>query len=149
MRTLAQGQWAWIRRPDYTANEVMHLTYCNVCAQDYPGHLDPLWANCVNLGVTKEQVLSKCHICHGVKSQPVFGHVTCLIRNDRVEIYRGRRFIGTVVQIGENEPVITLFSDSVDTVELTFNDLAIIQDNWNQCEEMLKKRLTSGTSVVK
>jgi hypothetical protein len=67
--------------------------------------------------------------------------VYCLIANGRVEIYlKGvaplfNRMIGTVVQIGEGEPVITLFAH-VEPIELTFNDMAIILDNWNQCEEM-------------
>lgn len=76
-------------------------------------------------------------------------HVTCQIRNDRVEIFRGRDMIGTVVAIGEDEPVITIFSNPDGVQSLTFNDIAIIQDNWNQCEEMLKKRLTCPENAVR
>jgi hypothetical protein len=56
--------------------------------------------------------------------------------------------LGTVVAVGEGEPVMTLFP-SVDSIELTLNDLAIIQDNWNQCEEMLKKELTKPENAVR
>jgi hypothetical protein len=73
----------------------------------------------------------------------------CIIQHDRVEIYRFNRLIGTVVQIGEDEPVMTLFAETSGTQELTFNEIAIIQDNWNQCEEMLKKRLTSPENAVR
>lgn len=76
-------------------------------------------------------------------------HVTCIIQNDRVEIFRGRSMIGTVVAIGDEEPVITIFSNPDGVQPLTFNDIAIIQDNWNQCEEMLKKRLTSPENAVR
>ncbi len=76
-------------------------------------------------------------------------HVTCIIQNDRVEIFRGRHMIGTVVAIGVDEPVITIFSNPDGVQSLTFNDIAIIQDNWNQCEEMLKKRLTSPENAVR
>lgn len=70
-------------------------------------------------------------------------HVTCQIQNDRVEIFRGRDMIGTVVAIGEDEPVITIFSNPDGVQSLTFNDIAIIQDNWNQCEEMRNKRISN------
>jgi hypothetical protein len=73
----------------------------------------------------------------------------CVILNDRVEIFRFNRLIGTVVQIGTDEPVMTLFAESSGTTELTFNELAIIQDNWNQCEEMINKRLTERGIVVR
>lgn len=66
-------------------------------------------------------------------------NVHCLIRNDRVEIFRFNRLIGTVVRIGTDEPIITLFAETSGTQELTFNDFEIIQDNWNQFEEMQKK----------
>lgn len=83
-------------------------------------------------------------------------HITCIIQNDRVEIFRGRRMIGTVVAIGEGEPAITLFPDiyggshgQCENITLTFNDIAIIQDNWNQCEEIVKKRLTSPENAIR
>lgn len=71
-------------------------------------------------------------------------HVYCLIQNGRVEIHRkrdgwpGNMLIGTMTAVGEGEPVMTLFP-SVEPIELTLNDLEIIQDNWNQLEEMQKK----------
>lgn len=63
MRILAQGQWAWIRRPDYTKGEITNLIYCPVCADHVSGHLDPLWENCADIGVTQKQILARCHVC--------------------------------------------------------------------------------------
>jgi hypothetical protein len=73
----------------------------------------------------------------------------CLIRNDRVDIFRGRRQLGTVVQIGEGEPTLTVFATVDGTQEFTFGELAIIQDNWVQCDEMIKKRIDSQRKVGK
>lgn len=75
-------------------------------------------------------------------------NVYCVIRNGRVEIYRKRDgwpidvMIGTVITIGNSEPVITLFP-STDSIELTLSDIAIIQDNWNQCEEMQRNQMSN------
>ena len=72
----------------------------------------------------------------------------CTIINDRVEIFRGRKMLGTVVQIGEGEPTLTVFCQADGVQEFTFNELAIIQDNWNQCQEMINERLTKRKNPV-
>jgi hypothetical protein len=73
----------------------------------------------------------------------------CTIQNDRVEIFRGRRMLGTVVQIGEGEPTLTVFATIDGTQEFTFGELAIIQDNWVACDEMIKKRIDSQRKTAK
>jgi hypothetical protein len=73
----------------------------------------------------------------------------CLIQNDRVEIFRGRKMLGTVVQIGEGEPTLTVFCQVEGTQEFTFGELAIIQDNWVACDEMIKKRIDSQRKAAK
>lgn len=72
----------------------------------------------------------------------------CLIQNDRVEIFRGRKMLGTVTQIGEGEPTLTVFLQR-ECPEFTFGELAIIQDNWNECAEMIKKRIDSQREAAK
>jgi len=147
MNTLQPRQWAWIRRPDYSKGQIQSLILCPACAKKCSTKLEPLWENCVDPGTTREKIYAKCCVCSGERmNQPNFH---CTIISDRVEIYRFNRMIGTVVQIGTNEPVITLFAETSGTQELTFNELAIIQDNWNQCEEMINKRLTERGIVVK
>jgi hypothetical protein len=104
-------------------------------------------------------VLCGCAVPHylwglGVEADSVRIHFPmsnfhCLIQHDRVEIFRGRKMLGTVVQIGEGEPTLTVFCSIDGVQEFTFNELAIIQDNWVACDEMIKKRIDSQREAAK
>lgn len=58
-------------------------------------------------------------------------NVYCHIEEGRVKIYRGNKLIGFVTAGVEDDPVITIFAEIDGNQVLTFNDLAIIQDNWD------------------
>jgi len=44
------------------------------------------------------------------------------------------------VRAGLNEPHLFLYNDPINTPELTFTDIAVIQDNWNQLVEMKRQK---------
>jgi len=68
-------------------------------------------------------------------------HVTCIIQNDRLVVYRNGSPIGYVLPDLMDEPVLTLYKTN-DDITLSFNDFDIIQDNWNHFLE--NKSLTSA-----
>lgn len=77
-------------------------------------------------------------------------NVHCIIQNDRVEVFRGEKLIATVDDRNRTgDPVMTVYGDIDGMRHFTFTDIAIIEDNWNQCEEMLKKRLTCPENAVR
>lgn len=57
-----------------------------------------------------------------------------------VEVYRDEVLVG-VVECAENaeEPTMTIFGRDNGKAYLTLGDMDIIQDNWNQLQEMQKK----------
>jgi hypothetical protein len=57
-------------------------------------------------------------------------HVTCTFEGNQVKIYRNDKLIGFVTEVS-GEPMITVFADINHLQTFTFNDIAIIQDNWN------------------
>lgn len=64
-------------------------------------------------------------------------NITCIIQKDRVGIFRDGKMIGIVAEV-RGEPVLTLSCGyGVSSIQLSFNDLAIIEDNWNQMKEMV------------
>jgi hypothetical protein len=74
-------------------------------------------------------------------------HVTCElnVESNRLAIKRDGVTIGTVVEIGVwvylewvSEPAIHLYPITAPAV-LTFNDIEIIMDNWNQMQEIRKQ----------
>jgi hypothetical protein len=58
-------------------------------------------------------------------------HVHCNFHRDYLTVYKGKRSIGLVRELN-GDVQIELF----DSVTLSFNDIAIIQDNWVQFKEM-------------
>lgn len=65
-------------------------------------------------------------------------NVHCTIIDRQVNVWRGQTLIGHVAMggPGDNEPVFYFEGGN----HLTFNDIAIIQDNWNQSEIMRAER---------
>lgn len=58
-------------------------------------------------------------------------NVTCTISDNRVDIFRDGEYIGKV-ELGTNdEPILILYADGNFRQNVSFNDLDIIQDNWN------------------
>ena len=56
-----------------------------------------------------------------------------------VDVFRAGVRIAEVMDTTDNDPAIVMVDDApTELAYLTFNDLAIIQDNWNQLEEMQK-----------
>jgi methyl coenzyme M reductase gamma subunit len=69
-------------------------------------------------------------------------NVHCQICNDDdlLKVYRGELFIAVVTEGGNRDPVITFVTGNGEQLRLSFNDFAIIQDNWNQMVDMNKGR---------
>lgn len=61
----------------------------------------------------------------------------CIIVNGELQLYRGTTHIGYVT--GTDDPVISLFNNPKSSTDITFGEFDIIQDNWNQLQEMQKK----------
>lgn len=147
--TLQPGQWAWIKRPDYSKGETRSLTYCPECAKAQKEKLEPLWENCVDRRIKRKDVLSECVGCRGQKMQEIERRLSCIVHPGVVEVFRGEQQIATCIIGGQGEPEpIMVWHPHAGTNVLTFNELDIIRDNWNQAEEMLQKRLTSAKELV-
>lgn len=69
-------------------------------------------------------------------------NVTCVIQTDRVSILnRKGEEIGFVSDArGTAEPKLFLYNSPIETPNLTFTDIAVIQDNWNQMVEMKRQK---------
>lgn len=63
-------------------------------------------------------------------------HLICKLipEQTKLELYRGEDFVGYV-----REETITFFTDGKDLFDVTFEDILIIQDNWNQLLELQRK----------
>ena len=67
-------------------------------------------------------------------------NVTCVIRKDDIEIWRGSHHIGYVRADLNGEPFMHLFNEPKSSVSISFSDLNIIEDNWNQLMELIDKK---------
>jgi len=68
-------------------------------------------------------------------------HVFCKVfpEQNKLEIWKGKDFLGYA-----REGVITWFSDENGITEISFEDLAVIQDNWNQMKNLVDKKQNDG-----
>jgi len=66
--------------------------------------------------------------------------ITCLLHTKfkSVSLFRDGCLIGVINEF-DNEPVIIFNHDFDETGRLSFDEIDIIQDNWNQMIEMWKK----------
>lgn len=64
-------------------------------------------------------------------------NVTCdlAVANNSLTVRQCGRLVG-IVNEGKEQPEIILFSDQNGLLTFTLGDLAIIQDNWNQLQEL-------------
>lgn len=57
------------------------------------------------------------------------------VEDNSLMVLQDGRIVG-IVKEGKEQPEITLFSNQDGLLTLTLGDLAIIQDNWNQLQEL-------------
>jgi len=64
-------------------------------------------------------------------------HVTCTLveKTNTVMVWREGELVGMVTEVG-GEPQLTIYGVSNKPLVLSFNDLEIIEDNWNALQEM-------------
>lgn len=77
-------------------------------------------------------------------AKTVIGYpVRCVLVNGNtaMDVYRGDLLIADVLEVG-GEPVLVMDVRGCHVRALTFNDLKIIMDNWNNMVEIRKKGLT-------
>jgi hypothetical protein len=72
-------------------------------------------------------------------------HVSCVLYPDRVKVYDEKNALIGYVQDTNDGPAYFQYVPRT----ITFNDMAIIQDNWAAWEEMYKKDLTKPENAVR
>jgi hypothetical protein len=75
----------------------------------------------------------------------IMQHVSCVLYPDRVKVYAEGNLIGYVQDTTNDGPAYFQYVPRT----LTFNDMAIIQDNWAAWEETYKKVLTTPENAVR
>jgi hypothetical protein len=61
-------------------------------------------------------------------------NVVCTLTDDGLFVYRGKHLFATVQELNGEPTIQFIFSSR--PLQLTFDDIAIIQDNWNMMKEL-------------